>query len=204
MSELKLIVYSDYLCPWCHVASHRLNAVVAEFGDRVELEWRSYLLRPFESSKRDLEKFKRYTQSWARPAGEEDSPEFSLWKTEFGPPSHSIPAHVVTRAAAAIGSKEFQRVHERLLCAYFVENLDISDEETLRRLWLECGLEEALFPPPRDPDLGSEILEEHNAAIDLGVTGVPAVQIAGDDVVITGAHPRELYRRWITRRLAAD
>ncbi len=47
------------------------------------------------------------------------------------------------------------------------------------------------------------VTEEHHAAIEAGVTGVPAVQLGGQDVVITGAHPRELYQRWARRALEA-
>ncbi len=204
MSGLKLIVWSDYLCPWCHQANHRLSAVREEFGDQVELEWRSFLLRPTPGEGRDLEKFRRYTQSWARPASEEDAAEFRSWQTDFGPPSHSVPAHVVARAAARLGAAEFERVHARLLRAYFVENLDISAGETLRGLWKDAGLDPDLFPDLNDPALVAEVIEEHEQALRAGVTGVPAVQMADDDVVITGAHPRELYRRWIRRRLETD
>lgn len=46
--------------------------------------------------------------------------------------------------------------------------------------------------------------EEHNQAIELGVGGVPAVQMVGTETAITGAHPTELYRRWIQKRLEQD
>ena len=34
-------------------------------------------------------------------------------------------------------------------------------------------------------------------------TGVPAVQLEGNPAIIVGAHPLELYRRWMSRILAA-
>ena len=33
------------------------------------------------------------------------------------------------------------------------------------------------------------------------MTGVPAVRLVGNDAVIVGAHPFELYQRWVTRTL---
>ncbi|MEE2672400.1 MAG: hypothetical protein VX466_01305 [Myxococcota bacterium] len=45
------------------------------------------------------------------------------------------------------------------------------------------------------------MLEEHNAAVRLGATGVPAVRLESNEAVIVGAQPAELYRRWIERSL---
>jgi predicted DsbA family dithiol-disulfide isomerase len=49
-----------------------------------------------------------------------------------------------------------------------------------------------------------QVSEEHSEALELGVGGVPAAQIAGKEVAITGAHPAELYRRWIQKQLEED
>ena len=79
-NPVRFIVYSDYLCPWCFNASVRLHRLEEENPGRVELVWRSYLLRP-EPRAADprgeaLEKFRDYTRSWLRPAAEADSGEF--------------------------------------------------------------------------------------------------------------------------------
>ena len=78
MPPLRFIVNSDYLCPWCYNASVRLRGLEAAYGGRVELDWRAYLLRPDPRSPSDpqaaLEKFRRYTRSWERPAAEDAQP----------------------------------------------------------------------------------------------------------------------------------
>ena len=107
----------------------------------------------------------------------------------------------MAKAAATLGPDAFQRVHERLLRAYFEENRDISDAETLRSIWQEAGLAEAEFERGESPEILREVLEEHQAALEVGVTGVPAVQLQGNDAVIVGAHPLELYQRWVRRTL---
>src|SRR3970040_1233949 len=119
-----LNVWSDYLCPWCNVAAVRLRALEAELGDAVELRWKSFLLRPRPEPGRDLEKFRRYTESWRRPAGEGASGVFRVWQSDEEPPSHSIPAHLLAKAAAALGRDAFERVHRALLRAYFEDNRD--------------------------------------------------------------------------------
>jgi len=114
-----------------------------------------------------------------------------------------VPAHLVAKAAAALGAAEFQRVHRALLHAYFAESRDISNARTLWALWAECGLDAAELERVRDPELMRAIAAEHNEAVELGVGGVPAVRLVGNDVAISGAQPLEIYRRWVRRALAA-
>jgi len=199
-----LNVWSDYLCPWCNVAAVRLRALEAELGDAVELRWKSFLLRPQPEPGRDLEKFRRYTDSWRRPAAEEPAAVFRVWTGDDGPPSHSIPPHLVAKAAAALGRDAFERVHRALLRAYFADNRDISSPATLREIWLEAALPERELARAEDPELLKQVMDEHNQALELGVGGVPAVQLEGGDAAITGAHPAELYRRMLRKRLEED
>jgi predicted DsbA family dithiol-disulfide isomerase len=204
VSVLRLEVYSDYLCPWCHLAAHRLQRLEAESDGAVELSWKSYLLRPHPEEGRDLLKFVRYTQGWLRPAAEPDAPTFRVWESGEGPPTHSVPAHVVARAARRHGREAGRAMHERLLRAYFEESRDISREPTLRALWGEVGLADAAFEACRDPVLVRETIDDHNEAIELGVTGVPALRVAGSDAVVMGAQPLAVYRRWVEKLRARE
>jgi predicted DsbA family dithiol-disulfide isomerase len=199
MERVSLIVYSDYLCPWCYLAEYRLGLLQRELGAVLALEWRSFLLRPRPEEGRDLEKFVRYTQSWLRPAGEPDAPVFRVWESTEGPPTHSVPAHLVAKAAAALGPEAFAEVHARLLRAYFEQSRDISRVDTLRALWSEAELPEAGFAACFDPGLLAQTLAEHNEAVSLGITGVPALRVSGTDAFVTGAQPLASYRRWIDR-----
>jgi predicted DsbA family dithiol-disulfide isomerase len=129
---------------------------------------------------------------------------FRVWQGDEPPPSHSVPPHLVAKAAAALGAEAFERVHEALLRAYFEENRDISSAATLRAIWLAAGLPEPELARAADPELLRRVAEEHNQAVELGVNGVPAVAMADEDVAITGAHPTETYRRWIRKRLEQE
>jgi predicted DsbA family dithiol-disulfide isomerase len=199
VEPVRFVVYYDYLCPWCYNGSVRMQRLREEFDGCMELEWRSFLLRPAPPSGRDLEAFRAYTRSWRRPEAEPDAGCFRVWEGDAGPPSHSVPPHRVAKAAAEIGA--FGAVHDRLLRAYFAENRDISDRDTLRRIWEETGLPEAGFARAWDEDLLSAVLADHDEALERGVTGVPAVRLVGNDAVIVGAQPLELYRRWAQRAL---
>jgi len=199
VEPVRLIVYSDYLCPWCYNASVRMELLEREFGDAVHVEWRSYLLRPNATPGRDPAKFREYTRSWRRPAEQPDSGEFRVWEGPAGPPSHSVPPQLVAKAAARVSEQAFRSLHRRLHHAYFAESRDVSDRATLRELWGELGLPERALAAADAPELLAQVRAEHAEAVELGVTGVPAVRLADGDVAIVGAHPLELYRRWVER-----
>jgi predicted DsbA family dithiol-disulfide isomerase len=136
-----------------------------------------------------------------RPAGDADAASFRVWQTDAGPPSHSIPPHLVAKAAATIGKGAFHAMHERLMHAYFAENRDITDDDTLFALWGEADLPAEAFSRREDPACLRAVVAEHNEAIECGVNGVPAARIEGNDVPFVGAHPIEVYRQWVQRTL---
>lgn len=171
------------------------------FGDRLELEWRSFLLRPHRGEQRSLEKFRKYTESWRRVASDEPSAEFRVWSTDEGPPSHSIPPHLVAKAAAQLGEDAFESVHDALLKAYFYDNRDISVESTLRAIWDDAGLDADEFARSEQPEVLKAVIDEHNEAIENGAQGAPAFRMSHHDVAITGLHPVETLERWVNRIL---
>jgi len=205
VNPVRLVVYSDFLCPWCWNAATRLAAVQAELGEDLALDWRSYLLRPRlrERTPGDLDRFRAYTQSWLRVAEDEPRAPFATWASDAGPPSHSLPAHVVAKAAAALSPDAGARMRERLFRAYFVESRDISDRATLRALWSEAALPHEAFATSEDPAFARQVLADHEEAQAFGATGVPAVRLADQDFVLVGAQPEAVYLRWLRRALAA-
>ena len=181
----------------------RVRILEKEFGDRLELEWQSFLLRPHTES-RPLEKFRKYTQSWLKVAEDQPAGNFRPWSTDEDPPSHSIPPHLIAKAAAELGNEAFEAIHEALLKAYFVENRDISNEATLRAIWEACGLDPVQIERSRKPEILKMVIDEHNEAKNYGASGAPAFRMSHHNVAIVGAHPVETLRRWINRILDDD
>ncbi|GAG40597.1 unnamed protein product, partial [marine sediment metagenome] len=52
-NRIGIIVYSDYLCPWCYIAAVRLNRIEQEYQERVDVKWKSYLLLRCETRRDD-------------------------------------------------------------------------------------------------------------------------------------------------------
>lgn len=164
------------------------------------MRWRSFLLRPFPEQRR-IEDFRSYTARWARPAALEPKAEFRTWGSDAAPPSHSVPPAVAGKVASTFGGSAFLEYHRALLHAYFAENRTISDRSVLVAIAGEVGLELDLFSERLDGGYGQieqEVLQEHNQAIQAGITAVPSVVIGGR-YLVTGAVDAEHYRRVIAK-----
>jgi len=177
----------------------RLERIKDEYPDRVELEWRSFLLRP-QPEERSLEKFRRYTESWRVPGGQPDGARFRPWSGDEPPPSHSVPPNVAVKAAARQGA--FDRYHLAVMDEYFWNNRNVTDAQTLIRLAGECGLDVERFTADfRDAEVEREVLRDYHEALDRGITAVPTV-VVDDEWQIPGAQDMTFYRRMMDRRLA--
>jgi len=167
-----------------------------ELPGELKLTWKAFLLRPYPKQ-RPLEKFREYTQSWLRPASQPGGGRFRPWASSDSAPSHSVPPQVAVKAAARQGG--FDRFHLAVMDAYFWENRDVSDAAVLVEIAVACGLDPAAFSVSlRDENLLQLVLDEHNEAVEVGVTGVPTV-IAPGGFQIPGAQDLSFYRHLVNK-----
>lgn len=172
-----------------------------EFGEALKIEWRAFMLQPTPRRRR-LEDFRQYTKRWQEAADEPDSGEFCIWSSDEGPPSHSLPPHRVAKAAARVSEAAFETLHHDLLRAFFRDSRDITNPGVLAELWERAGLAPADMALAETSEIEELVLSEHGEAVACGASGAPSFRTADNDLVLTGAHPMQLFRRWITKALA--
>ena len=178
----------------------RLDEVTETLGDRVQLEWKTFLLR-VEPKTDDHEAFVEYTKSWLRPAEMEPRTNFTLWASDEGQPPSSVPAQVAHKMVTSMDSEASLPYHHALLKAYFTDNRNIGDAETLLDIAAETGIDrDALvsLAEERQEEFTQRVIVEHNAALQLQVNAVPTVVLDGG-LAIPGAQPAEAYIRLIER-----
>ena len=80
---------------------------------------------------------------------------FRVWSSDEGPPSHSVPAHLVAKAAAHVRRRRVRaRCTRALLHAYFAENRDISNaRDAARDLARGRAARARSSRAPTDPEL---------------------------------------------------
>ncbi len=178
----------------------RVDELKNRFGDQIAVEWKAYLLRP-ESKPRSQDRFVAYTQSWLRPAELEPRAVFQPWSTSNPAPTGSLPAHVAAKAVASCAPESAMDFHHRLLTAYFTENRTISEWSVLADLSEEVGVGRkrfVAFVDEHQQGLTQGVIDDHNEAIEGGVTGVPTISF-NEMFPIPGAQDVDTYDHWISR-----
>ena len=171
-------------------------------GDRITIEWRSFLLR-VEPKTTSRDKFVEYTRSWLRPAAMEPRAAFRVWSSDAPPPTSSLPAQVAAKTMEVHDPDSVFAYHRALLAAYFTDNRDISDLDVLADIAAECEVDRAGFVATFEEHsqaMTKAVIDDHNSAIENGVTAVPTVVI-NNMMPVPGAQEVDAYQTWIERIL---
>ena len=189
-APITLEVFSDYVCPWCYLASARVARLKKEHGVKVEMV--HFPLHPETPAQgKSLEELfagrgydipKMQAQMRARmqaeglPYGDRKMTYNSRLAQELGKWADTQPGG--------------EAIHDALFRAYFVEGRNIGDPDVLVQIAESVGL---------PGDQAREVLANrtYKAAVDAdwqksreyGVTGVPTFVSGGRGVV--GAQPYE-------------
>ena len=139
---LKIVMFSDYICPFCYVGFETIRKLKPEFD--FQIEWRGFQIHPdWPAAGIPVEKMRGPGDAGSRQA---------LWKrisamaeaTGFS----MKPPTVLTNSRAALAATEFAResgrdelLEERIYRAYFNEGENIGDAGVVARLAAEAGLD---------------------------------------------------------------
>jgi predicted DsbA family dithiol-disulfide isomerase len=181
---VKIEVWSDVVCPWCYVGKRRFESALAGFEHRadVEVRWRSFELDPSAPPVREGDPLQRladkYGMTRAQAAAADDrlttmaaaeGLDFHLTTVRSG---NTFDAHRLLHLAAERGIQDAAK--ERFMRGYFTESEAVGDHETLVRLALQVGLDEAEVRGVLASDTYADDvrLDEKQAAV-YGISGVP-------------------------------
>lgn len=202
--RLRVDVWSDIACPWCYVGKRRLEAALARFPyrDEVEVVWRAFELDPSAPRERSSEGTyaerlaKKYGSSVAEAEGmitrmtdvaRDDGLDFRFDRIR---PGNTFDAHRLLHLAGERGTQD--ALKERLLLGHMTEGVPIGDPETLLRLASEAGLDpdEARATLASDA-FAAEVRADEDEAAALGIHGVPFF-VLGGKYAVSGAQPTAL------------
>lgn len=197
-----VVVYADYVCPFCYLGYASLDQYLAGRED-VVVDWHPFDLRArqrrpdgtidetvetgkdeayFEQARENVERLAdEYGVEMAQPlASEVDSYDAQ---------------RVVFRAREA-HPEQFQEFHRTVFDALWEEGRDIGDPAVLEALAADAGLPDGFVAETLAEEASREHLESaFEAAQQRGITGVPTF-VAGEHAA-RGAVPPEHLRRLI-------
>lgn len=210
---LTVEVWTDLICPWCYVGKRRLEAALARFPHReqVQVRWRAFELDPESPIELPMPLTQKLSEKYGVPRERAEQMQSDVtaiaaqegltYRLAQARTGNTRPGHRLVHLAAATGRAG--AMEERLMRAYFTEGVAIGRAEALLPLALEVGLPEAeaqaaLAGGPLD----AEVTADEQEAQRRGLRGVPAFVFPNGEV-LSGAKPVEAFSQALERAWAA-
>ena len=194
LPELKITVYSDYICPFCYVGHHRLQRLRDSYD--LKINWCFLEIHPETSAEGEpidsldypSEQWQKMLDNLERIAAEENIPLSTLSFI-----TNSKDALVLSEAAKQCGREIFYDLHEKLFSAYFVDGKNIGDRNILKEIANSCGIGEAVIESSwTDSKYPQRLLENFNSARKHDVQSVPSFVFG--ERVLTGVVTEQTFR----------
>lgn len=194
---LKILVYSDYVCPYCLLAKKPLDEAIKE--KEVEVEWMPFELRPYPTPtlRPEGEYLQRVWTQSVYPMAERMGVPIKLPKVSPQPYTHlAFEGYQFARE-----KDKGQEYNERILKAFFQEEQDIGDIDVLTTLAGEVGLDEKEY---REALESRKYKEAHQKALqhayeESQISAVPTFVIG--ETVLQGAYPKEMIEKVIAEEM---
>ncbi|HQX50541.1 MAG TPA: DsbA family oxidoreductase [Planctomycetaceae bacterium] len=200
--KLLIDVISDVICPWCYIGKRRLEKAIAAFDGQhdVQVKWHPFQLNPAMPkegiSRREyrIRKFGSWERSMELDAkiiavGTTEGIHFAFDKMEQTP--NTVDAHRLIWLADQHGCQG--EVVEALFRAYFIEGIDIGNQQTLIDVAAELGLDRQSVETMLNSDAGLEVIAQAGELSQRqDVTGVPFI-IINNAITLSGAQAPETF-----------
>lgn len=204
-TKVRVAVWSDYVCPFCYLEEPVLERLRREYGERLEVAWRAFELRPepVPTLDPDGEYLHTVWNQAVYPMAHERGMILRL------PPVQPRSRRAFELAEFARSRRKFDEVHRALFKAFFEEGKDLNDVGVLTEIAATAGLDrEEARRALEQGTYRERVLEDQRLAEKLGVRAVPTMLIGLADqplehsVAVSGAHPYETVRAGVERVLA--
>lgn len=201
--EHRLVVYSDYVCPFCYLGKAAMERYLDSAADPPTVEWRVFDLRSYKRNPdgsidhdvddgKDDDYFAEVRENVARL---KDRYEVDM-TLDF-----SLEVDSWNAQQAALHVKEsqpdrFQAFHDAVFDALWKGGRDVGDADVLADVAADAGLDpEEVRHVVKDERLEAELEERFAAAEERGVTGIPTF-VYGDHAA-RGAIPPAQFERLV-------
>ena len=141
LPELKITVFSDYICPFCYVGHHRLMRLKDSYD--LKINWCFIEIHPETDATGEptssldypSEQWNQLMTGLKKVAAEENIPIAELSFT-----TNSKDAILLAESCKTLGKETFYKLHESLLYSYFVYEKNIGDRDVLKTIANDCGI----------------------------------------------------------------
>ncbi len=200
-TKLGIIVYSDYVCPWCYIGLARIERLRRDLG--VDVAWRAFELHPETPRSGARLDGRLGGEARARAYRENISQLAAASGLALRMPAVIANSHLALEAAEfAREHGGFEAYHPALFRAYFEEGRDIGDGETLCEIARESGVDDqGLRQALADERYAARVDGSTTAAREDEVVSTPTF-IFSSGFRLVGAQDYAVFES-VTRRLRA-
>ncbi len=202
--QVRITVWSDYVCPFCYLEEPVLDRIREEYGNQVEVEWKAFELRPDPVP--TLEPNGEYLRTtWDRavyPMARQRGMTLRL------PPLQPRSRRALEAAEFARDQDRFDEMHNALFRAFFEEGKDLNDLNVLLDVGASVELDRTqLCTALEEGRYTDKVIADERLASEVGVQAVPTMLVgrAGESLeaaqAISGAQPYEYVRAAVERAL---
>jgi predicted DsbA family dithiol-disulfide isomerase len=189
-AQPQVIIFSDYICPFCYIGKVTIDQLQREFA--MPVEWRYIEIHPeypLEGIPRAQLGVGYYSQAWLH---------VERMAAERG--IEMRPSPILANSSLALIATEYARLrdrflpfHEAVYRAYWLDGQNIGELRVLLTLAQQVGLDPGGLKAYFQEGNWEQALEaQQRSAAAYHVSGVPTVVI-GDEVIV-GAQPYDVFR----------
>lgn len=208
MSSLQVEIWSDVVCPWCYVGKRRLEAALAGFEHReqVEVVYRSFELDPSAPPHGHELTLPAIAAKYGRSEAEMRGMVEQLMQTAAGDGldlrlletvhTNTVDAHRLLHLALETGGPALQReLKEALLHAYFEQARNVGDHDVLAEVAVGAGLDaERVRAVLASQEFVEAVAADVAQARAYGASGVPFF-VLDQKYGVSGAQPVEVFEQ---------
>ena len=194
LPELKVTVFSDYICPFCYVGHHRLMRLKDSYD--LKINWCFIEIHPETSAEGEPVASLDYpSEQWnlLMKNLEAVAREEGIVMAEHTFTTNSKDALLLSEASKQEGRDKFYDLHEKLFSAFFVDSRNIGDREVLRELAADAGISNDVVDSAwNDARHQQHLLNNYNVARRYDIQAVPSF-IFGERK-LTGVVTEDVFR----------
>lgn len=200
---VKIVVWSDFVCPFCYIGKRRLEKALAQFEhrDEVKVEYKSFELDPHAKRDGNPSVYDMLAAKYGMSREQAIANTNSItqqaktvgldYHMDRAIQTNTFDAHRLTHYAKTV--EKHGEMTERLLKAYFTDSLHIGQVESLADLAAEVGLDrDEVLHMLNGDDYANEVRADQEEARKIGVTGVPFFVFNGK-FAVSGAQPSAVF-----------
>ena len=196
---MRIDVWTDILCPFCHLGRRHLALALERFehADEVEVTWHSFQLDRTAPAVDDRVIVEAVAAKYGTTTEQATASQKAIaaqaaavgldyqWAKAVG--GNSFDAHRVIHLARERGVE--QAVTDRIMRAWFSEGVAIGDRDELVRLASEAGLDaDEVAQMLAGDDYGTQVRTDEALAAQIGITAVPMF-VLDQKFGVSGAQP---------------